>query len=84
MCSAQETEARQRWAPAHSRAVSYTHLDVYKRQPYETFTQYSTTVSNVVKDARLQMMINPNLTAQELVDYVIENVRILEPTANVF
>lgn len=52
--------------------------------PYETFTQYSTTVSNVVKDARLQMMINPNLTAQELVDYVIENVRILEPTANVF
>ena len=57
---------------------------MYKRQPYETFTQYSTTVSNVVKDARLQMMINPNLTAQELVDYVIENVRILEPTANVF
>ncbi len=52
--------------------------------PYETFTEYSTTVNNVVKDARLQMMLNPDMTAQELVTYVIDNVQILEPMANVF
>lgn len=52
--------------------------------PYETFTEYSTTVSDVVKDARLQMILDPSLTAQDLVNYVIENVKLLEPTANVF
>lgn len=51
--------------------------------PYETFTEYSTTVSNVIKDARLQMMLNPSMTAQDLVNYVIQNVKMLEPTANV-
>lgn len=52
--------------------------------PYETFTEYSTTVIEVVKDARMQLMINENMTAQEVIDYIISNIKILEPTVNVF
>ena len=52
--------------------------------PYETFTEYSTTVSNVVKEARLQMLLNPNITAQELIDFIILNIQLIEPGVNVF
>lgn len=51
--------------------------------PYESLSTYSTVVTECFKDTALQFLINPQMTADEGLQYMIQNIQIQEPNATV-
>lgn len=51
--------------------------------PYEHVNAYSTTVTQCFNDTALQFLIDPDMTAEEGLQYLIQNVQTQEPGANI-